>query len=210
MERLVSLSPRVLPRAHLDEPTVDSTAPANNGTYERLSGAWWIVVAYGSGMGIGDVLATVINVNDLEAGESFWSELTGLPVIASGYAGRFSYLGQVDPWKQEITLQKVDATKGDEPNRVHIDIAPEGGIDEAVERIVQLGGKVKKRPSISPRPGRGDLMPIIDWAVMQDPFGNEFCLVDRLSRDQIGNVMTAAGQGISGDHELRVAAGVTG
>ena len=43
-------------------------------------------------MSIGRVLATVINVNDLEAGEAFWSELTGLPVIGSGYAGRYSYL----------------------------------------------------------------------------------------------------------------------
>ena len=160
-------------------------------------------------MGIGSILATVINVNNLEAGEAFWSELTGLPVITSGYAGRFSYLGQADPWKQEITLQKVDTAKNDEPNRLHIDIAPEEGIDKAVVLIVQLGGKVKRPPCISPRPGKGDLIPIIDWAVMQDPFGNEFCLVDRLSREQIGSVMAAAEQGISGDQELRVAAGVT-
>lgn len=164
---------------------------------------------YRSGMGIGSVLATVINVNDLKAAEAFWSELTGLPVIASGYAGRFSYLGQADPWKQEITLQKVDTTKDDEPNRLHIDIAPEEGIDKAVARIVELGGKVKKRPSIAPRPGMGDLIPIIDWAVMQDPFGNEFCLVDRLSREQIGRVMAAAERGVSDDQELRMAAGVT-
>jgi len=158
-------------------------------------------------MGIGSILATVINVNDLEAGEAFWSELTGLPVISSGYAGRFSYLGQADPWKQEITLQKVDSAKGDEPNRLHIDIAPEEGIDKAVAHILQLGGKVKKRPIISPRPSTGEL-PIIDWAVIQDPFGNEFCLVDRLSREQIASVMAAAEQGVSDDHDLRVAAGV--
>jgi len=95
-------------------------------------------------MGIGTFLATVINVNDLDVGEAFWSEVTGLPVIASSYAGRFSYLGQADPWKQEITLQKVDATKDDEPNRLHIDIAPEEGVDRAMARIVQLGGNIKK------------------------------------------------------------------
>ena len=164
---------------------------------------------YDLGMGIGRVLATVINVTDLDAGETFWSEVTGLPVIASGYAGRFSYLGQADPWKQEITLQRVDGTKDDKPNRVHIDIAPEGGIDDAVTRIVQLGGSVKKQPSIAPRPGKGDLLPIIDWAVMQDPFGNEFCLVDRLSREQIGSVLAAAEKGVADDHDLRVAARVT-
>jgi len=42
---------------------------------------------------------------------------------------------------------------------------------------------------------------------MQDPFGNEFCLVDRLSREQIGRVMAAAEQGVTDDQALRLAAG---
>lgn len=55
----------------------------------------------------------------------------------------------------------------------------------AIERIVELGGRVKKPPSLYPRPGsHGEEPPRIDWAVMQDPFGNEFCLVAPLSADQ--------------------------
>ena len=159
--------------------------------------------------GIGAVASTVIDVNSLEVGEAFWSAVTGLPVIASSYAGRFSYLGQTDPWKQELTLQKVGAVKDDAPNRLHLDITPERGVDDAVEQIIALGGKLKKAPSIAPRPGSGDLRPIVDWAVMQDPFGNEFCLVDRLSRSQVESVMTAAERGVVDDHRLRLAAGLT-
>ncbi len=159
-------------------------------------------------MGIGHVLATVIDVNDLEAGEAFWSEVTGLPVITSGYANRYSYLGQADPWRHEITLQKVDAVKGDGPNRQHLDITPDDGVDAAITKILALGGRLKKAPSVAPRPGSGELRPIIDWAVMQDPFGNEFCLVSRLSRDQVSRVLEAAERGVSDDQQLREAAGV--
>lgn len=159
-------------------------------------------------MAIGSVLSTVIDVGDLRVAEEFWSSVTGLPVIASAYAGRYSYLGQAEPWKQEVTLQLVDSVKGEDANRVHLDIAVHDGIDHAIEQIVALGGTVKKPPSVAPRPGKGDLYPIVDWAVMQDPFGNEFCLIVRLHRDQIDRVVAAAQAGVADDHELRVAAGV--
>ena len=95
------------------------------------------------------------------------------------------------------------------PNRVHLDISVHDGIDRAIDQVIALGGTLKKAPSVAPRPGRGDLRPIVDWAVMQDPFGNEFCLIDRLRRPQIERVMAAAEAGVVDDHELRVAAGVT-
>ena len=159
-------------------------------------------------MEVGSILSTVIDVGDLKVAEEFWSSVTGLPVIASEYAGRFSYLGQAEPWKQEITLQLVETAKGDAPNRAHLDIAVRDGVDRAIDRIIALGGTVKKAPSVAPRPGRGDLHPIVDWAVMQDPFGNEFCLIDRLHRQQIELVMAAADAGVVDDHALRVAAGI--
>ncbi|MFV1999309.1 MAG: hypothetical protein ACC654_02990, partial [Acidimicrobiia bacterium] len=64
-------------------------------------------------MAVGSVLSTVIAVSDLEVAEEFWSSVTCLPVIASSYAGRFSYLGNADPWKQEITLQLTKSVKSD-------------------------------------------------------------------------------------------------
>lgn len=162
-------------------------------------------------MGIGSLRCFVIDVDDLDAATAFWSELTGLPVIGHEFfGGRFSYLGQPEPWKHEIILQRRDGTKSEEPNRAHIDITPENGIDDAIERIVALGGSIRKEASIFPRPGSlPGRSPVIDWAVMRDPFGNEFCLVDNLTKEQSAAVLEAAETQDIDDHGWRVAAGVT-
>lgn len=151
----------------------------------------------------------MVNVTDMTLGYEFWSEVTGLDVIGGQdpWHGRFGYLGTVDPWKHEMILQLVDSPKAVETNRVHIDITPTEGIDSAIDRIVALGGSVKKEPSLYPRPGSyGDEAPVIDWAVMQDPFGNEFCLVSDLTKEQSKAAMAADA---STDQDWRAAAGQT-
>ena len=158
----------------------------------------------------------MINVTDLDLAYEFWSNVTGLERIGSeeGWHGWLGYLGTKDPWKHEIILQKVvgapveaGAPSHDNTNPVHLDVTPNDGVDAAIEEIVALGGSVKKPPSLYPRPGsRGDERPIIDWAVMQDPFGNEFCLVHELTDEQSNAAMAAD---VSTDHEWRQAAGVT-
>jgi catechol 2,3-dioxygenase-like lactoylglutathione lyase family enzyme len=162
--------------------------------------------------GIGTYRCTVIDVDDLEVGYRFWSEVTGLDVIGrpDGWHGRFGYLGHRNPWKHEFILQVVDRPKGDHANRVHIDLTPNEGVDRAIETILALGGSLKKAPSLYPRPGsHGDEPPELDWAVMQDPFGNEFCLVSPLTDAEAAAVLEAARAGASTDHEFRVAAGRT-
>jgi len=47
---------------------------------------------------------------------------------------------------------------------------------------------------------------VLDWAVMQDPFGNEFCLVVPLTKDQSQAAMAADA---TTDQQWRLAAGVT-
>jgi len=168
-------------------------------------------------MSIGSLRCVVINVTDLEIAYEFWSKVTGLDVIGSerGWHGWLGYLGRKDPWRHQIILQRVDASplevEAPDPNRtntVHIDITPTKGIDKAVEEITNLGGTLKKPPSLYPRPGsRGEEPPIIDWAVMQDPFGNEFCLVDTLTEEQSRATMQADA---NTDQEWRAAAGLTG
>ena len=163
-------------------------------------------------MGIATFRCTVIDVTDLTLAYEFWSGVTGLERIGSrgGWHGRFGYLGHKDPWKHEFILQVVDTPKGESANRVHIDLTPNEGVDRAIEAIIALGGSVKKPPSLYPRPGsHGDEAPVIDWAVMQDPFGNEFCLVSELAPDEIDAVLEATKAGASTDHEWRVAAGRT-
>lgn len=163
-------------------------------------------------MAIATYRCTVLDVGDLTIAYEFWSEVTGLEIIGTpdGWHGRFGYLGHRDPWKTDFILQVVDTSKGAQANRVHIDLTPIEGVDRAIEQIVALGGSVKKPPSLYPRPGtHGNEPPALDWAVMQDPFGNEFCLVDELTQDEINAVLEAMNGGASTDREWRVAAGRT-
>lgn len=162
------------------------------------------------GQGIGQLRCSVIDVNDLDIAEAFWSEVTGLPVIPSVFPGRFSYLGQPDPWRHEMILHLVDRAKGPDANRAHVDIWV-ANIDTAIARIEAIGGAVKRPPTIYPRPGSypGE-SPRLDWCVMQDPFGNEFCLVNVLSPAESKAVEDAvARSGIHDDQAMRVAAGKT-
>ena len=160
-------------------------------------------------MGVGTFRCVVVNVTDLGVAEAFWSEVLGLPVIRSNLNGRFSYLGRPDPWKHEMILQLVAQPKGEEEgaNRCHLDITVED-VDRAIEQIIRLGGTLRKVPSIYPRPGSfpGN-RPVIDWAVMRDPFGNEFCLVSELTREESAAV-EAVGPSAT-DPEWRAAAGRT-
>ena len=167
-------------------------------------------------MDVGTLRCVVINVTDLPLAYEFWGAVTGLEVIGSktGWHDWLGYLGTKDPWKHEIILQRVDnspleieAPTADKPNQVHIDITPNNGVDRAIEEIIELGGTLKKPPSLYPRPGsHGDQRPVIDWAVMQDPFGNEFCLVDDLTHDQSQAAMQASEA--TTDNQWRAAAGV--
>lgn len=144
-------------------------------------------------MAIGKLRCFAIDVDDLDVAERFWSEVTGLPVISDGWPGRpsprawrrFSYLGSQDPWRHEVILHLVDRRKGEEPNRGHIDITVED-MAAAIEQVLAIGGSIQMGPTIFPRPGMfpGD-QPVIEWSVMRDPFGNEFCLVRVLEEDEV-------------------------
>ncbi len=110
-------------------------------------------------MGVGTLRCVVINVTDLQLAYRFWGAVTGLEVIGSktGWHDWLGYLGTQDPWKHEIILQRVDtspleiqAPNPDKPNQVHIDITPNDGVDQAIEEILELGGRVKKAPSLYP------------------------------------------------------------
>ncbi len=160
-------------------------------------------------MGIGQLRCHVIDVNDLAVAEAFWSEVTGIPVIPSAFPGRYSYLGQADPWRHDVILHLVSTTKGAEANRSHVDIWVRD-VDMAIRQIEAIGGTLKKAPTIYPRPHSfpGEL-PAIDWAVMHDPFGNEFCLVSVLTPEQADAVAKAGEHGPGDDHHWRVVAGRT-
>ena len=147
-------------------------------------------------MSIGTLRCFVIDVEDLEVGAAFWSEVTGIPRISSAWPDRFAYLGYEDEttWKHEIILHRVptakrpdsgavDAARRLDPaaNRAHIDLDIED-VDAAIAQIEAIGGRLKYPPTVYPVPHAYEgARPLIDWAVMQDPFGNEFCLVRELT-----------------------------
>ncbi|HEY7223429.1 MAG TPA: VOC family protein [Micromonosporaceae bacterium] len=143
-------------------------------------------------MAIGSIHNTVISVDDLAVAEAFWSEVTGLTVLHSAWAGRYSSLGETSPAREHLGLRLVTTTKGPDANRAHVDIKVEN-VDRAIVQVEAIGGRLKKAPSIFPRPGsHPGLKPEIDWAVMVDPFGNEFCLIRWLSADEIRAIEEAA------------------
>lgn len=159
-------------------------------------------------MAVGRLKCAVLDVSDLGIAETFWSEVTGLPVIPSPFPGRYSYLGTPEPWDHELILHRVKTPKGSEVNRAHVDIWVRS-IDDAITQVEELGGSLKREPTVYPRPHSfpGE-RPVLDWAVMRDPFGNEFCLVTILSREQARAVTEAGRDGDVDDHRLRLAAGL--
>lgn len=173
-------------------------------------------------MAIGTLSCFVIDVEDLEVGAAFWSEVTGIPRIAPPWpVDRFTYLGHQDEktWKHQIILHRVLPAKKAEPsaadaarrhdpgaNRAHIDIDVDD-VDAAIGEIEAIGGRLKYPPTVYPVPHEYEgARPLIDWAVMQDPFGNEFCLVRPLSRTERDALKVAAEQGPADDAHWRAVA----
>jgi hypothetical protein len=105
-----------------------------------------------------------------------------------------------------VILHLVRTQKGPEPNRSHVDIWVRD-VDRAIEQVEAIGGRRKLGPTIYPRPGPfpGE-EPGLDWAVAQDPFGNEFCLIRVLGQDERDAVAEAGRLGNGDDPHWRVVA----
>ncbi len=124
-------------------------------------------------MAVGTLRRIVIDVNDLDVGERFWSAVTGLPLrfsaSSSTVQGQFSGLGDIETGS--ILLQLVPEAKTALKNRAHPDITV-ADVERAVGEVIVLGGTLVRPPGPFP-----ETDPKIEWAVMADPFGNEFCLI---------------------------------
>ena len=101
--------------------------------------------------------------------ERFWSAVTGLPVRYAGLDGRYTRLGSQEPGS--ILLQLVPEAKDERKNRAHLDLTV-AELGPAVEQVVALGGRLVNGPIRLPPEDPG-----VEWAVVADPSGNEFCLV---------------------------------
>lgn len=126
------------------------------------------------------------------------------------FPGRYSYLGQADPWDHKLILHLVNNPKApDVVNRGHVDIWVRS-IDDAIAQIEAIGGTLKRAPTVYPRPHsfEGE-EPVLDWAVMRDPFDNEFCLVRILTPEESRAVAELGRNADVDDRRLRLAAGLS-
>lgn len=111
---------------------------------------------------VGALYAIVIDVNDLDTCARFWSQVLGTDILYQDE--RYLRLGHKGE-RPSVLLQKVPE-RHKEKNRVHIDLdVPD--LEVAVSRVQDLGGhKLRQLSEYG-----------IQWVVMADPDGNEFCLV---------------------------------
>ncbi len=113
------------------------------------------------GLGINEI---VFNCRDPAALASFWSAVTGRPIIVT--TERWAALAPFDGLK--IAFQKVPEEKSG-PNRLHVDF--EADDEEAAAREVEALGATWLRVSDKPHD---------PYVVLADPEGNEFCIVRRM------------------------------
>lgn len=118
------------------------------------------------------LLAIVVDCHDSLAQAQFWAEVLGHQVhernsaeyeVSSRSAGTPMYFMNVPEGK---------TTK----NRVHIDITTDGPLEDEVARLVAAGASVlelRQDPATLANPDT--------WAVMLDPEGNEFCVLNAAS-----------------------------
>jgi predicted enzyme related to lactoylglutathione lyase len=122
-------------------------------------------------VGIAKLWKPVINVTDLDAGEAFWSAVSGL--LPQGRHGQFSILnaedGNRDGW---ILLQLVPSGQISANASTHLDFRVDD-VAGAAEQIEEIGGVMIRPPGLYAPDGQA----VLEWAVMQDPFGNEFCII---------------------------------
>ena len=112
-----------------------------------------------------DFWGLTMDANDVESLADFWCEATDYTVADSHYP-ILAVLASEKPNYPRLLILQVPETKSAK-NRVHIEFKTDDLKSEA-ERIVELGATLIEEREF------GDTQ----WIVMQDPEGNEFCLVN--------------------------------
>jgi hypothetical protein len=110
---------------------------------------------------IGDI---TIDCSDPGLLADFWCEVLGYRIFARDEIGVAIRGATISPDILFIRVSEPRATK----NRLYFDVCPtDRGQDEELTRLLGLGAK---RSSIT---GSGS------WVVLEDPEGNEFCLMSK-------------------------------
>lgn len=108
----------------------------------------------------------VIDAHDLPALAEFWAEALGWSVLSA--REREVIVGPSLDAPVGLCFMPAGETQKTVKNRVHLDLTTTDGDREAeIERLLALGAT---RVDV----GQGS---DVDWVVMADPEGNEFCVV---------------------------------
>lgn len=107
-----------------------------------------------------------IDCSDARRMADFWSAAIGWQVTDVSEDGSDAELVEPTNPRRRILFLKVPEGKPGK-NRLHLDLRPSGTRDEEVERLKSLGATVLE--------GFGG--PEATWTVMQDPEGNELCVL---------------------------------
>jgi hypothetical protein len=108
----------------------------------------------------------IVDANDVEVMADFWSAVLGWERRPTDDPGDVE-IAAPDGSLPTILFEPVPEPKLVK-NRIHIDVSPSGGSDQAQElqRLLALGAREVDI-------GQGD----VSWIVLADPEGNEFCLL---------------------------------
>jgi catechol 2,3-dioxygenase-like lactoylglutathione lyase family enzyme len=109
------------------------------------------------------IIATVFDCRDTEALAAFWCAALGLQVARRWRDAHGTEYVESDG-DPSLLFHPVSERKRAK-NRVHIDLRAPGSQYDEVARLVALGGRVVADDQAVP------------WVVMQDPEGNEFCVL---------------------------------
>jgi catechol 2,3-dioxygenase-like lactoylglutathione lyase family enzyme len=111
------------------------------------------------------IIATVFDCKDTEALAAFWCAALGCQVDRRWRDAHGTQYVQTDGDPMLLFHPVTEAKRA--KNRVHLDLRASGPQYDEVARLVALGGRVVADDQA------------VSWVVMQDPEGNEFCLLPR-------------------------------
>jgi hypothetical protein len=124
-----------------------------------------------------NVVSTTFDCHDPRGLAGFWADALSYSIEAPNEDAGEVLL--VDPTGvgPSLGFVKVPESKVVK-NRVHLDLTTDGPLEAEVERLVAAGASAVETLQ---DPGEGYVDPHI-WTVMQDPEGNEFCVLEPMSR----------------------------
>jgi catechol 2,3-dioxygenase-like lactoylglutathione lyase family enzyme len=111
------------------------------------------------------IIATVFDCRDAEALATFWCAVLDLRVTDRWQDAHGTAYVEVSTGGGEMLLFHPVADPKRAKNRVHLDLRAPGPQYDEVARLVALGGRVVADD------------PEVPWVVLQDPEGNEFCVL---------------------------------